>query len=533
MNRTVFLVLAILVIAGGLGAYVAMKPPAGEAGPVIRPGRPDETKTGDPGSKEKSAAAPSEKTLFDGWGTPPAALLLSGEQQGRLEPCGCSEKQLGGLSRRMDLGLQLKQRGWSVAGVDLGGSLHTKRPTRRQSKMKFEVALTALKDMNYRVLALGREELLQGLDLLTYHQPEQLAFVSANARMFPSDLGIPTPMSVFELNGVKIGVTAALGESQRREVVPAVPKPEDQKTGGEIDVIPAEQALAEVLPKLKAEQPQILILISQGTVEEGRALAQKFPEFDLVVSTGGPEDPDPRPELIGKTMFFTVGLKGKHTGVAGLYPSEPAGQRIKYELVDLDKDRYPGAARMTELMKLYQEQLASLDLAVNEPAISHPTGATFTGAEACGKCHTKALAKWKTTKHAHAFESLATGRKGEEATWISRTKDPECLACHVVGWEPQDILRFEGGFRDETSTPHLKGQQCENCHGPGSVHAQEEETWVKTNQITPALIAARKAMHLDQKTAEEKVCHQCHDLDNSPKFQFTKYWQDVAHPGRD
>ena len=28
-------------------------------------------------------------------------------------------------------------------------------------------------------------------------------------------------------------------------------------------------------------------------------------------------------------------------------------------------------------------------------------------------------------------------------------------------------------------------------------------------------------------------CIQCHDTDNSPEFDFQKYWVDVKHPGKD
>jgi len=42
-----------------------------------------------------------------------------------------------------------------------------------------------------------------------------------------------------------------------------------------------------------------------------------------------------------------------------------------------------------------------------------------------------------------------------------------------------------------------------------------------------------KKLHLDQAVAKERVCIRCHDLDNSPKFEFDEYWKKVAHPGRD
>jgi hypothetical protein len=40
-------------------------------------------------------------------------------------------------------------------------------------------------------------------------------------------------------------------------------------------------------------------------------------------------------------------------------------------------------------------------------------------------------------------------------------------------------------------------------------------------------------MHLDKGVAKDKTCYQCHDPDNSPKFDFDKYWKKIEHLGRD
>ena len=59
---------------------------------------------------------PSEpKPLLDGWEVPAAALLLTGEQHGYFEPCGCTLGQSGGMTRRASLVRQLEARGWKVA----------------------------------------------------------------------------------------------------------------------------------------------------------------------------------------------------------------------------------------------------------------------------------------------------------------------------------------------------------------------------------------------------------------------------------
>jgi len=62
--------------------------------------------------------------LFD-WKKPAAAFLLTGEQHGYFEPCGCSLHQLGGMARRGDLVRMLaKDRKWPLSGLDVGGTLN-------------------------------------------------------------------------------------------------------------------------------------------------------------------------------------------------------------------------------------------------------------------------------------------------------------------------------------------------------------------------------------------------------------------------
>ena len=60
---------------------------------------------------------------------PDAAIILTGQTFGLLQPCGCSRPQKGGLERRMQLVRKLKEKGWPVAGVDLGDIVPDKRPT--------------------------------------------------------------------------------------------------------------------------------------------------------------------------------------------------------------------------------------------------------------------------------------------------------------------------------------------------------------------------------------------------------------------
>lgn len=491
------------------------------------------SKSSEPSITTPVAAELPPKPFLEGWEKPTAALFLSGEQFGYLEPCGCSLTQSGGLARRASLEAMLREKGWPIAGLDVGGTL---KRSRRQDQVKFEAILSGLKEIGYKAVGAGTAELHLPPDYLLSQFSEGDGIplggllVSANVILFDTvDLGVPRHYRVFELGGKKIAVTSVLGKQGAEEVAP-----DGVQTN--IKVRDAAEALQEILPKLQEEKPDLTVLLSHGTVEEAKALAEKFPQFQVVLTTGGPEDPSEKPTLIGNTWLLEAGHKGKHIGVLGFYPE--AKLPLKWELIQLDNVRFKNDPRMDALMKSYQQQLQDLDLArSDELLVPHPSGDKFVGAKVCGECHKQAYAKWSKSKHAHAFETLSKGRKGQESTWVSRIYDPDCLACHVTGWDPQNVLRFESGYLDQASTAHLVGQQCENCHGPGQKHTDLERAFKKDIKSVEKdlLNAARAATKLNSATAEKKVCQNCHDYENSPNFSgnFKKYWEEIRHPWKD
>ena len=479
--------------------------------------------------KQKTKSAPKLKPLLAGWEKPAVAIVFSGEQHGYLEPCGCTETQSGGISRRADLFRQIEDKGWPVTAFDLGGSL---KRTRRQSLLKFETLMTALADMKYAGMAVGPEELRMGTDVflsLFNPNPENPnitpSFLAANITFYETEELGRLKWKTITVGKIKIAVTAIFGESYRKEV---------EGSGGQatFKIEKPIEALPAVLEKIKAEKPDLTILLAHAEKDESRALIKQFPEFDLVLTAGGPEDPIGQIELVEKTVMVEVGHKGKYAGVIGFYP-ENKEQKLKFELVDLDKYRFKDTDKMVEHMRFYQDRLKEEALAAESP-IDHPSGANFVGAETCGQCHTKAYAKWKKTRHAHATDSLLNAKFGLTETIISRMFDPECLACHVTGWDAKQALRYNSGFlnaefaktaEEKSLSNLLQGQQCENCHGPGSKHIQ------LVNEGN--LAAAKKLTHIDLATAKQNVCYKCHDLDNSPKFNFETYWEKIKHPGLD
>ncbi len=513
----------VLIAAAAGGAWFVLSRPAGEAP------EPAASNPLQPGSGAKPRTAPDP--LFKGWGAPAFAIMLSGDQHGHIEPCGCSLRQLGGIARRDDLLKQMTARGWPVTAFDVGGLVN--RPARRQSQIKFDAMTSALKSMKYAGLALGVEELQTDLQfLLASHNPRELPYLCANIVLFGApEVGLPVRSTIVQINDRKIGVTAVFGTTLKSAILPpAAAQAADQPR--DIEFLDPRGSLAEVLAGFDKESPDLRVLLAHASLAESRELAEAFPQFDVVFSSGGPEDPDPQPAHVGKNLLVSVGAKGKHVGVLGFFPDD-AEHRLRWELVDLDDERFKDSEEMRELMRFYQDRLAQENLAAREPAIEQPSGAEFVGAAKCGECHKKAYSKWQTTKHFHGYDSIKTGRESQKAEFISRVHDPECLACHVVGWDPQNVLRYKSGFVDEATNPALRGQQCENCHGPGSAHVAEEETYMKSRKVTDDLLRWRKAQHLVEGTAEKQVCIQCHDADNSPAFKFDKWWLEVKHPWRD
>jgi hypothetical protein len=193
-------------------------------------------------------------------------------------------------------------------------------------------------------------------------------------------------------------------------------------------------------------------------------------------------------------------------------------------------------------MRHYQEMLELQNLVAAEPAIEDPRNATieeaneYVGANVCGECHRKAYAAWKETPHAHATSSIKTGRVGQEADYISRIHDAECVACHVTGWDPKLFVRYNSGYVSERESAHLLGQQCENCHGPGGRHTELERQFAKDKNLTGDVTKFRKLAQLFVDEAAENQCAKCHDGDNDPNFNsktFAEYWEKIKHPGKD
>ncbi len=125
-------------------------------------------------------------------------------------------------------------------------------------------------------------------------------------------------------------------------------------------------------------------------------------------------------------------------------------------------------------------------------------------ATVCGSCHVTQQAKWKTTGHAKAFETLSKsgGMQGY------------CQPCHTVnnlGNASTDTL---GGWRTTKDTRY-HDVQCESCHGAGLTHVQ-----------APARGQMLASMKPDTVTAQTTGCAECHAGTHHP---FAEEWKQTRH----
>jgi hypothetical protein len=490
----------------------------------------------------KAALAKGEKVdpvavngpIFEGWPKPDVALVFTAEQDGYLEPCGCTglENQKGGLKRRFTMLKQLRDKGWPLIVMDAGGQ---EKNTGKQAYLKGDFSYKALLKMGYDVIGFGENDLkLEILSIvLNAFNPdaESNPLVSANVAILDFKSGFSKRYKIINRGGMKIGITTVLGKKAIGRL----------QNVADVELKDPKQGIPEIVAELVNAKCDHLVLIANADPDEAKDLARHFKEFnfDWVLATHGAEIPPEVPAKIDGTNSYLieVGHKGMYAVVVGFYKN--GNPSFRYQRVPIDH-RFADAPEIYQMQKEYQHELQVLDLdgLGLKPTLTHQSGGKYVGSKTCEGCHTKAAEVYGKTPHSHATETLA------KRTDPPRMHDPECLACHVTGWHPQRYFPFETGYLNMKDTPDLVGNGCENCHGPADKHAAAENGDIEVNDTEREKLRAELRLKIvaneGNKDGQEydkgkvvQMCMQCHDQDNSPDFDFQKYWPKVKHVGKD
>jgi hypothetical protein len=153
--------------------------------------------------------------------------------------------------------------------------------------------------------------------------------------------------------------------------------------------------------------------------------------------------------------------------------------------------------------------------------------AKYVGVRACRACHrTEAQGSmftiWERSKHAHAYDTLASARAREVGARLGVTNpqtDGKCLVCHVTAYgvpPARKHLRFE----------QSEGVGCEACHGAGELYKTKRTMCqITAGQVDPASVGLV--------VPNERTCVRCHN-DKSPtwpgSFNYEQMQRQIAHP---
>lgn len=455
-------------------------------------------------STAPSRAQDSESAPTDGRLGPRLRLRVSGNLEGRLEPCGCASGQLGGLARRA---FYLKQdRNYDLL-IEGGNAVKSGSPLDIE---KLATALAVLDMQGYSVLGLGADDFsLPPADLSMYLQGFGVTAVASDlVERAPVNAGEAFPSKPYRDHDGEVPARVA-------SLVLHLP---DGPARTHFELLPPQEAWSKAMADCPPARMRLLLV--HGSEHEVRAATAYTPRPDLVIGVSQAfNEPPGRPETENGVPVVFTGIRGRLLLDLALARRERDGtpELTRYEVVALAGSKTaPGAAedRDTRAMILdHRQQVKKLGLresmAEQKPL---PDGRRYVGSAACADCHESATKAWQASKHAHAWETLAKAETGTRYGWPV-THYPDCVACHVVGYGEQS------GFVNPEKTPDLRDVGCEACHGPGDQHIEAYAEGREPKAGEKGFMG-RVGPH---------PCLRCHDFEQSPTFVFQDRWKDIEH----
>ena len=262
--------------------------------------------------------------------------------------------------------------------------------------------------------------------------------------------------------------------------------------------------MAPVVPSILAALAQVegqydsVIVLAYLEEDTLREMAATLPEADVVV--GGPTGQPIPPVAVGPTLLTSATNQGKF--IVRL-DAPPEGKRWGAKIVELNETFADNPGQMENLAR-YHDELAAKSFKPKETSFVAAgtladVGIEVAGSKRCKSCHDEEHASWLDSRHAHAWESL-------EKT--SSHVDPDCQRCHTTGYG------VKGGYAGLKTEEDRIGVGCESCHGPSLAHVLDSE--VRTGWADRA----------------SDSCTTCHDLENSPNFDYDTYWPKIVHGDR-
>ena len=418
-------------------------------------------------------------------------IIFSGEENGYIKPCGCTEGQLGGINRRYLAIDSIKKEKGLVLPISLGDIPGTPD---RQNEIKMETILNAMEMMEYVVHNIGEKDLAMGYNILHYFsQIYNITFISSNIKFYDN---IDNTIKPYLIKRIKIN------DSEIKIAFLGILSPYLLENDlFNIEILDPEESLKPIIDRVsKKEEVDFIVLLSHAEKEETLEIADVFPQLDLIITGHELDDPDIYVKKVDHTLITSAGKLGKYIGAITF-----SNENGKWNILADNKGKlvrkislspkFNKPSNIDNLIDIYKDKVREEELVIKRQRISSGHGEEYVGSLMCGSCHIKIYQHWKNTKHSKAFETL---KENDDQF------DPECIKCHVVGFD------YSAGFVSIDKTPDLKSVGCESCHGYGNKHT--EDTSTPYNNVY------------------KTECIKCHDPENSPHFEYNSYWNEIKHP---
>ncbi len=395
-------------------------------------------------------------------------ILLSGDADGYLSPCGCTSPMQGGLKRRVTA---LRSADPHVVRLDNGGLLGG---VDRQNVLKAETAAQSMAESKIDAVNLNAGDARMGESTVL-----TLANLSGH-RLVSTSLRPSTTLLVDawrEAGPFLIGGTTVRPQALASGL---------REASADSPVMAAERLVAEAQGRGLAP-----ILLFDGDRDAARALARAVPALRLVTYRFSGRPPS-KLDAEGPCALATPGEHGKAVVRLAWQDDAFVGTTVQMLGPEVRDDVEAKALYGRYLKRVTAERLLD-DL--------HPDAKGFAGSARCLPCHQQAARVWAASSHHGALATLEHEGHG---------RDPECVPCHVVGTAQGSLRLPKRAFDSRETTPALANVGCESCHGAGASHA------AAPHRFTLPRVGSAS-------------CRPCHTLDNSPNFDFEKYWPRIRH----
>ncbi len=487
-------------------------------------------------------------------------LFVTTEIKGQIEPCGCTSDPMGDLARTAALVANARRAGATIV-LDGGSLLYTDVPQRdarkTQEELKADLLAGAFRDhLHASAVGLGPFDLAAGPGGVRL--PRQAANVRgveveapkvitagdvrvgvfgvvAPDLMKPHGVEATDPVAaakraVADLRAQNAQVVVALAHMERKQVkalvreVPGIDfavigagAPEPDAVGNGPDrvgdtwlVQPANRGQTVIrldITTRGGDGPLADAIGAARAKQEIAALVARIERLGADV-TKAEADPNADKDFIATMKQDLIELSERRDSLKKS-PLRVPDRGSYFVMAQIAISKTLACDEAIQKQKIaYDEAVGKANLAAASPPVPAAKGqASYAGTEECGFCHKEAVAFWNETKHATAWKTLVD---------VGKQYNLDCVYCHVVGFDAPGGSTLATLTNPGEDVPQLRDVQCEVCHGPSSIHVDED------GKEKPSSL---------RRLPKKEVCIACHNALHSDTFEYEAYLRDVTGPG--